>query len=72
MFIFCCVRSTDKTKAVLSVYCMCNRFSLTWIYMETMATTMISIVTSESADESTASEIFQCRKVRGQHIVLVL
>ena len=28
-------------------------------------------MTSESADESTASKIFQCGKVSGQHIVLV-
>ena len=36
------------------------------MYMETMATA------SESADESTASEVFQCGKVRSQHILLVL
>ena len=66
MFIFCCVRSTDKTKVLLPIYSLCNRFELTCISMETMATT------SESTDESTPSEIFECRKVRGQHIVLML
>ena len=66
MLIFCCVRSTDKTKALLPIYSLCNRFELTRIYIETMATT------SESGNESTASEVFQCRKVRSQHILLVL
>ena len=35
-------------------------------YMESMATT------SESADKSTVSKVFQCGKIRGQHIILVL
>ena len=29
MLIFCCVRSTDKTKALLPIYSLCNRFELT-------------------------------------------
>ena len=29
MLIFCCVRSTDKTKALLPIYFLCNRFELT-------------------------------------------
>ena len=60
MFIFCCVKSTDITKALVPIYSL---FELTCIYMEAMATT------SESA---TASEILQCGKVTGQHTVLVL
>ena len=50
MFIFCCVRSTDKTKALLPIYSLWHRFELTCIYIETMAST------SESADESTRAE----------------
>ena len=29
MFIFCCVRSTDKTQALLPIYSLCSRFELT-------------------------------------------
>ena len=66
MFVFCCVSSANKTKAQLPIYSLFNRFELTCIYMETMATT------SESADKSTTSEVFECRKIRGQHIILIL
>ena len=48
MFIFCCVRSTNKTKALLPIYILINRFEFTCMYMEAMATM------SESADKSTA------------------
>ena len=44
MFIFCCTRSTNKTKALFPIYFLSNRFESACIYMETMATT------SESAD----------------------
>ena len=69
MFIFCCARSTDKTRPLLPIYSLCNRLELTCIYMETI----MMATTSQSADESTACIFnFECRKVRGQNIVLVL
>ena len=51
MFIFCYVRSTNRTKTLLPVYFLSNRIEFTCIYMETMATT------SESADKSTPFEV---------------
>ena len=64
MFSFCCVKSTNRTKALLPIYSLSYRFELTRIYMETMTTT------PESADKSTASKIFKCGQIRGQHIIL--
>ena len=54
------------TKALLPIFSLSNRFELTGIYMETMATT------SESADKSAVSEVLKCGKIRRQHIILVL
>ena len=58
--------STNRTKLQLPIYSLFHRFELTCIYMETMATT------SESADKSAASEVFECGKIGGQQIILML
>ena len=64
MFVFCYFSSTNRTKVQLPIYFLFNRFELTCIYMETMATT------SESADKSAASKVFECGKIRAltQHV----
>lgn len=55
--------STNKTKALLSIYFLSNRLQVTCIYMETIATV------SKSADKS---NVFKCWKIRGEHIILML
>ena len=66
VLIFCCVRATNKTKTLFPRYFLSNRFEVARIYMKAMATT------SESADKSAASKVFEGRKIRGQNIILVL
>ncbi|KAL3149376.1 hypothetical protein ABBQ32_002177 [Trebouxia sp. C0010 RCD-2024] len=66
MFIFCCVRATNKTRTVLPRYFLPNRFEVACIYMQTMATTC------ESADKSATPKVFDTWKIRGQNINLML